>query len=327
MIKNNLYLFLCTTILLFSCEKKDHPITLPPKGAGVAMQVNMGDKYTNQFFVSLENQQVVATGLCDEWDLSFSTSDSNHSVHLNGGQGMAAYATNKTNFADVNEKDTTNINDHWLYDEWSGISDSTALKDALSSGQVYLIRLNASDKNFKKLKITYADAYEYRLELGDLTTTTPQTKTIIKNNEYNFIYFSLHSFKEISGVEPFKNNWDIHFTTYNHTFYDQNPPLRYVVTGCLLNPNNTWAYKDSVWGYNNISREAINAIQLSQRWDALGYDWKKIDWASGSTNYVIDPRYSYIIRTQNNRYYKLRFIGFYSPTGEKGSPKFEFVEL
>lgn len=324
---SGIYLLLSCAILLLSCEKKDRPITLPPKGAGVAMQVNMGDKYTNQFYVSLENQQVVGTGLCASWDLAFSTSDSHHSIHLNGGQGMAAYATHKTNFSDVSEADTSAIGSQWVYDEWSGEDDSTALHDALSSGQVYLIKLSASDKVYKKLKIVYADAFEYHIEVGELNSSAPYAVSLIKNPEYNFIYYSLHTFTEVSQVEPVKNSWDIHFTTYNYTFYDQNPALRYIVTGCLMNPNNTWAYKDSIWGYNTITREAINSINLSNRWDVIGYDWKKIDWASGSTDYVMDARYTYIIKTQNNRYYKLHFIGFYSPTGEKGSPKFEFVEL
>lgn len=325
--KTLFYLFISCSVFFLSCEKKDKPITLPPKGAGIAMQVNMGDKYTQQFFVSLENQMVAGSSLCASWDLAFSTLENDYSIHLNGGQGMAAYPTNKTNFADVSEADTANIADLWKYDEMSGSADSTALHDALSTGQVYLIKLNTTDKNYKKIKVTYADALEYTVEVGDLNSTAPLVVSIVKHGEYNFTYFSLHTYSEVTNVEPAKNSWDLHFTTYNFTFYDQNPPLRYLVTGCLLNPTNTLAYKDSVWGYNAITREAINSIGLSPHWDAIGYDWKKIDWASGSTDYVIDPRYTYIIKTQNNRYYKLHFIGFYSPTGEKGSPKFEFVEL
>jgi HmuY protein len=323
---NHFITILLLSGLFFSCEKKDKSITLPPKGDGTAIQVNMGENYTEHFYVSLENQKIVKTGSANEWDLAFSCEEDN-SIYMNGGQGMAAYPTGKISFESVSDSDTTAIENKWAYDGSTGDKDSCVLGNWIHLNQVFIVKLNRTDKHYKKIKISEADAFQYVIEVGDLNAATPVTRTLVKNADFNFIYFSLHQLAQVANVEPIKSSYDLHFTTYNYSFYDQTPVLRYIVVGCLLNNNNTYAYKDSIIGYNSFTKETSSAIQYTNHWDAIGYDWKKIDWASGTTDYTIDKRYTFVIRTQNNRFYKLRFLDFYSPTGEKGSPKFEFVEL
>lgn len=322
-----LFLLIGLSLFLFSCEKKDKALTLPPKGDGTAVQVNMGEDYTEHFYVSLENQKIVHSGLSNAWDLSFSCSPNEHLIFMNSGQGIAAFGTGKASFAQVNSLDTLSADSRWQYDVSTGEADSCVIGQWMKQNQVFIVKIGKNDNQYKKIKIVEADAFQYIIEVGNLDATTPVTRTILKDPDYNFKYFSLHQFAEVNDIEPVKTSYDLHFITYGYSFYDQNPVLHYIVVGCLLNPTNTMAYKDSVMGYNTFTKEASNNLQYSNHWDVIGYDWKKIDWASGSTDYLIDKRYTFIIRTQNNRYYKLRFLDFYSPTGEKGSPKFEFVEL
>lgn len=319
---------LVLSVVLFSCEKKDKAITLPPKGDGMVMQVNMGEEYSEEFYVSLENQQIVHSVPCNSWDLAFSTNPDDHTVHLNGGQGMCAYPTGKSDFAQVGEGDTALAAANWMYDGSTGESDSAVIKNwSIHNTQVYIVKLGKNDTNLKKIKITQADMLQYTIEVGNLKDTTPIVSTLIKTPETNFVYYSLHHFAVMTHIEPAKNTYDLKFTTYNYTFFEENPPLHYIVVGCLLNSNQTMAYKDSTTGFMSLTKDMTHDVKFSAYWDAIGYDWKKIDWASGSTDYTIDKRFSYIVKTQNNRYYRLRFLDFYSPTGEKGSPKFEFQEL
>jgi hypothetical protein len=315
------------TLFLFSCEKKDKAIVLPPKGDEVAIQVGMGSEYTEHYYVSLENQSIVHTGHCNAWDIAFACGSNDLNIYMNGGIGISAFPTGKSSFASVNWSDTALVGNNWHYDASTGEVDSSVLGQWQKGNQVFLVKLGKTGSVIRKIKIREADQFQYVIEVGSVDATTPLVVTIMKSSKYNFKYFSMQEMKELLDVEPLKTSYDLHFTTYNYTFWDQNPPLQYTVVGCLLNPTQTAAYKDSVMGYSQITKETMNQFPLSTKWDAIGYDWKKIDWASGSTDYVIDKRFTFLVKTQNNRYFKLRFLDFYGPTGEKGSPKFEFVEL
>ena len=66
-------------------------------------------------------------------------------------------------------------------------------------------------------------------------------------------------------------------------------------------------------------------MPLSNHKDVTGFDWKKYD--IDKNLYTVDSRYNYIVKTKSDSYYKLRFLDFYSASGIKGSPKFEFLQL
>src|SRR5690606_16212037 len=101
---------------------------------------------------------------------------------------------------------------------------------------------------------------------------------------------------------------------------------RYVVTGVLLNPHNTSAITDSLTFFQNIAFNASSLqTSLSNRRDIIGFDWKKYNFTTG--NYEADLKKCYIVRTQQNEYWKIHFIDFYNINGVKGSPSFEFERI
>jgi len=321
------YLLLGTLlVLLASCEKKEKPITLPAKGDGQVMQVDMGETYEFQYFISLEQQKIVHISRPDTWDLAFQSGVDQHSVFLNGGKGMAAYNTGKTNFEDVSFPDTLQAKSQWTYDSPTGKEDSSSIGDWKAKNMVYLIKVNETGSKLRKLKITYEDPFQYIISVGDISSSVPGSITIVKNQSCNFTYFSFDLLTTINNVEPAKDQWDIQITRYNYTFFDQHPALHYIVNGVLLNPSNTFAYKDSVTDYNTINTSFATAATLSQNRDAIGFDWKFYDIA-GSGLFSIIKKYNYIVKNHNDHYFKLRFLDYYSPTGVKGSPKFEFFQL
>jgi hypothetical protein len=323
------YYLLASLAFLFltACEKKEKPITLPIKGDGQMLQVNMGETYKYQFYINLEEQKIVHVSKIDSWDLALQSGSNDDAIFLNGGKGMAAYNTNKTAFQDVSFADTLQAKSQWSYDSPTGLSDSSAIGDWKTSRPVYLIRLDETGSKVRKLQITYEDQFQYTLAVGDISSTIPATITVVKDPTCNFTYFSFSLLTTVADVEPAKSTWDLQITKYNYTFYEENPPLRYIVNGVLLNPTSTFAYKDSLTTYNAINVDFATSVPLSNLRDVIGYDWKFIDFTATNPTYTIINKYNYIVKNQNNHFFKLHFLDFYSPTGIKGSPKFEFYQL
>lgn len=320
--------FLLVPFLLFalvSCERKEKPITLPPKGDGSVMQVEMGDNYEYQFFINLQQEKIVHVSRIDQWDLAFQSEPSQHAVFLNGGKGMAVYPCDKANFEDVNYSDTLKAKANWRYDAQNGSLDSTAIGEWKGKNPVFIVKLNESGTKLRKLQLLSENAFQYTIAVGDIASTVPYTIQINRNLNCNFTYFSFDLLNTVDQVEPGKNAWDIQVTRFNYTFYEPNPPLRYIVNGVLLNPTLTKAYKDSVTDYNLIDEAFALSAPLSSDRNVIGFDWKTYNIDQGL--YTIVRKYNYIIKTQQDQYFKMHFLDFYSSTGVKGSPKFEFFRL
>lgn len=313
------------TLTLFSCEKKDTPITLPPKGNGSMLQTDLGDNFEKQYFINLQNSNIVHISNSKNWDLAFSCKPNDHGVFLNGGKLMSVYNTGKKYFSAIRLEDTIGNASHWKYDYVNGMIDSSAIGDWKKDSNIYLIKLNNQDGKVKKIKFVSEDIFEYTIQVGDIVATTPITITIPKMTTKNYTYFSFDLMSIIEDVEPSKTSWDMVLTVYNHTFYEQNPPLPYIVTGVLLNPNGTSAYKDSLTGYLNIDASFATSVPLSQERNVIGFDWKKYN--IDENLYTIDNRYSYIIKNRMGSIFKLRFLDYYGATGKRGTPKFEFEQL
>ncbi len=311
--------------LLLSCEKKEKSITLPPKGDGSVMQVDMGATYEFQYFVSLTNNRIVHISPTKNWDLAFSCDPNSHAVFLNGAKLMSAINTHKTDFADVGAADTLDKAHAWQYDNASGVIDSTVIGDWKNKNEIYLIRLNNAGNKVRKIRFVSEDIFEFKIEVGDFPSAIPVMLSIPKRADHNYTYFSFDMLAEVADVEPTKSSWDLQITLYNYTFYDQTPVLPYVVNGVLLNPHHTSAYKDSLTAYTAIDEAFATSVPLSDRKDVIGFDWKSYD--IDKNLYSVVDRYNYVINTQNGSYFKLRFLDFYSADGVKGSPKFEFQQL
>lgn len=323
--KQVLFLSVIAGFLLSACLKKETPITLPPKGDGAVMQLNMGENYDLQYFVSLRSNQVVHTSKIADWDFAFQCGSTDYAVLLNGGKGMAAVSSGQNKFAAIGLADTNGLGQQWQIDLPCGTVDSLVLRQWRNQNPVYWIRLDKTGNKLAKLQILRHDAFQFSFRFGPVNADTGTIYTLYKNPKRNFVYFSVDSLKEVTHIEPDKTSWDIQSTLYSCTFYDQNPPLPYVVNGFLLNPNNTQAYQDSVLGYNAITASVAASLPWQSRWDAIGYLWKSYDL---NTNiYTAQSRFTYVVKAQNGAMFKLRFLDFYSPLGVKGSPKFEFKPL
>ena len=322
------YAFHLLFVILFffaSCEKKDNPITLPAKGDGSIMQVDMGENYDYQFYINLDLGKVVHATKNNLYHLAFQSGDNQQGVLTNSGQGMAVYNTGKSDFAAVDFNDTSIAYRNWKYDAPSNEIDSSAIGNWGSKSNIYLIKLGKTNARVRKFQIKYVDAFQYMIHVGDLNSTTGADITIFKNKDQVYTYFSFDFLTTVDDVEPAPNvKWDFVITLYNNTFYDQNPALPYVVNGVLYQPA-TVGTVDSNSVYNAINKEFASTRAFVSKKDVIGYSWKNYD--RDQNLYTVNNKYNYIIQNGNGRFYKLRFLDFYSSTGIKGSPKFEYKVL
>lgn len=239
--------------------------------------------------------------------------------------------TNKTLLSEVtNHNGMNSLNHH--YDMPSGNLDSTAIgnwKD--EKVRVLNLGTNAAGNplGWYKLKVDSVSATKYYFRYAPINASTYTQVAIEKDNNYNFVYFSMINNQSVE-VAPPTQAWDLVFTQYIKHLTE---PLvmDYLVTGCLSNRFNTKVTQVTNKNFEDIDLSYATSLNYTSTRDAIGYDWKDIGldevMSGGTAEYTIYPNKSYIVRTQVGTYYKLRFIDFYSKTGEKGTPTFEYQIL
>ena len=313
------------SVLLFACEKKELPVPAYDRGDVITAQVELTTTYKNQVWYSLSENRVVSTNFKTAWDLAFEASATGFHVIMNTSKSMRIYKTNFTDMAQVT--DTTGLGIHQNCDNPNGNPDSTAIGDWQSNNTVYVINRGynelAQHQGYYKFRIVSANFSQYTIEYADLYGSGgAHTRTVIKDAERNFVAYSFTTNAQVN-IEPAKTDYDLCFTQYTHVFYD--PFQYYLVAGALSNSYNTRVIGISDKPFSDITISDTTNRNFSRKWDAIGYDWKTYDIATGV--YTVDITKCYIINDSKGFYYKLHFIDFYNSGGIKGYPKFEFKKI
>jgi hypothetical protein len=286
----------------------------------------MGSDYTTQFYYDLTNAKVVHSSKVNSWHLAFESDPESETVFINGGSGMGVVKTDKTDFNDISASDYSGKT--WYQDNPNGVREEAAFglwnENSMSRDKIYIVRLDPTNQNIVTIKLKEVTSTYYKFEIGDLTQGKIGNYMLEKESTRIYTYFNLEDLEERTDIEPVKESWDILLTRYGFTFYDETPPLPYIVTGVLTNPRCT-AHKDSLSSFYDIEAEILSRSELSPHRDIIGFDWKYYDFDLGI--YHIRQDYNYIIRTQNENYFKLRFLSFYDDNGLKGTPTFEFRQI
>lgn len=305
-----------------SCEMKETPVPLPPAGEAENAEVNMGSNYASQIFFDLETGKAVSQNLKADWDLGFEADAEGFHIVMNTGKSMFSYNAGTNNFETA---DTAGKMAVKLYDVPSGNLDSTAIGDWRTAKNVYFIDrgydASANHIGYKKIQFLNVDAHSFEFKMSDLNGDNLVQKKIDKDSNYNFVFLSMTT-GNTAKVEPPKKDWDIVFTQYTYIFFEPEF-MPYLVTGCLLNRYNTTGAKDSLVTFASIDLAKAEETTLSKSIDVIGYDWKTFN----GTKYSVNSAMNYVIKNRHGNYYKLHFLDFYSPTGEKGNPVFEFQKL
>ncbi|MCD6067975.1 MAG: hypothetical protein K0S33_2801 [Bacteroidetes bacterium] len=329
----NKLFFILSVVLFFSCRKEELPIKPHNSGGGdneypvVTSQVDMGNDYKTQIYYSLPGNNIVATHIKTDWDLAFESATGGYHIKLNSAKWMACYRTTKTDFATVTAvSDTTGHTNTVLYDVPSGNLDSTAVNDWQSHSFVYIVNRGftpaGSTIGYKKVQFLSADANSYTFKYASLNGSNEQTVTVNRQTAKNFTCFSMNTNAVANNIEPDRENYDLLFGQFTHIYPDGMP---YLVVGMLTNPHKVRSARFTDMDFANIQLSDTISHPLVSNINNIGFDWKTFNLTTGV--YTVDPTFSYIIKTVDGSYYKLHFIGFYSTTGLKGSPKFEFQKL
>jgi hypothetical protein len=325
------------SMLLVSCEKEDKPMVLPPPGSLQTMTSKMGVYYDDQVYVdfSTGNQTISPYRA---FDLAFEASPDGFRLYLNTAKLMFV---NNTYSTDISTTDTTGHEwktetDH-LYDDSTAFG--TWFNGSMQSyNHVYVIDRGRTEhfglSRWRKMQVLSVNDNEYRIRFSMINNTGLTEFTIPKNPDYSLMYFSFESGGSMIQAAPPKNEWDIVFTKFTHTYYEEpvtSPYRYYMVTGALLNRwsdnENTIMRKDSTSNFKPFEEiTGVDMINYPFYKEAaiIGFDWKTYDFNLGYI--VYNDRY-YLLKDPGGYYYKIRFLDFYDDQGNKGACTFEYQRL
>jgi hypothetical protein len=333
--KHNLFFILWTLVagtLLSSCFKEEVPIHRPLRGNLQVVQIPLTSKYNKQFFFDLFTGQIVNSNDNTIWDLAFDADDNGYHIWLNSSKLMQAYNTRSSEFSAI----TDDTGAEWTWDYPEGKPEYNAIGEwgrfdngnVVSFRHVYIIDRGVTADNVKlgKRKVIFEslDKGTYRVRFAKLSGEDMHVIEVPKDKRFNRIYLSFDNGGQIVQVEPPKDSWDLLFTRYTHIFFEHDT-LPYLVTGVLLNPAGVSAAKDSSTLFDNITINDLHMFTFQTEANTIGYNWKSFD--IDDTKYSIIPNIFYIVKDIEGNYYKLRFIDFFSDSGERGFPKFEYQQL
>lgn len=302
-----------------SCMKKELPVSKHQPGNVQTSVIPLTSNYKYQIYFSLKEVRIVQQQLKTSWDIAFECKGKR--IILNSSKFMFAYRTSKSDFSETT--DTSGFANNKTYDSPTGNLDSTAIGNWWEHNNVYIIHKgyneNGTSLGYVKFKILSYNNGTFTFSFCNISDVSAPVYFIEVDTNYRFVGFSFDT-KQKVYCEPPKNSWDLLFTSYTEKLSEP-----YLVVGCLTNTPMVYACLTKSMSFENVNYDYAINQPLSQNTNIIGYNWKEYDFSSSA--YIIHPENVYIIKGIDNFYYKLRFIDFYSSSGEKGYPKFEFQKL
>ncbi|MCE2846824.1 MAG: HmuY family protein [Sphingobacteriales bacterium] len=334
-------LFVLLIPALFSCEKEDTAIQLPPSGDLSQAVAVMGSDYDRQVFVSLSSGAITSAPSRSH-DLTFEADPAGYRIYLNSAKLMFA---GRSGCYDFNLADSTGVN--WKIDAEHLQTDSLALGKwweplVLSSNgmsEVFIIdrgRIDFSGSDrYRKMQVISHSPTAYTVRHARLDGSADSVCTIQKDPVYALMYFSFSSGGVQLNVAPPRDEWDFVFTRYTHVYFDEpltSPYRFYPVNGVL---QNIWKGNKAVmleldsvpWyiPFDDFTVSQVPNVNFSADANVVGYDWKYYDFGVG--RYFITPDLYYLMLTPDGYYYKFRMLDFYGPNGEKGTVTFQYKRI
>jgi len=335
--KTKWLLVLIPLFIFTSCFKEDEKIVPFDRGDKISATIEMTQTYINQVYYSLSEAQVVSSNTKMDFDLVFDNSKDGASIFLNTSNFSTAAPSGKFSFGEV----TSAAGLPLTFDASSANPDSVAIgpwfqineTDTVYNREVYVIDRGYDDLGntlgFRKIIFDSISNNTYYFRYSLLNSSEVFSGIVQKSGSSNYCYYSFVQHAQ-RYPEPPKTDYDLLFTQYTTLLYtNDGEPYPYLVTGVLLNRYETQAYLDTTMVFDSITIQDIKYQLFTNRPDLIGYDWKEVlgDVNTGNVYYEIRPENNYLIEDQQGFFYKMRFIGFYNNTGEKGFPTIEFQKL
>lgn len=298
-------------LALWACRKPEKPYPAPqPPSQGNRISFALGSDYDTTYFWNLltdQKQALVRTA----WDLRI---DSLGRLWLNSALYAFAAEISDTNLRTVPPNLT------WLPD----VPDTPIIALDPQRPRFYLVdrdragQFYPESQRYWKLGLWQENGKKY-LWVAPLTQEGIKIEYPPGESLFRFTP---------KGLEPVPiTSWHISLTRYIHPFYDQPIEFRfYPVVGVLLGDNVEGAVVSSqTKPFSAFSASDVSQVSFTRRRDIIGYDWKRFDFDQNA--YIVDTTRYYVLRVGPFAYWKMRFLDFYGPTGEKGTITIEISSL
>lgn len=322
-------LFLIVSLIVFSsCLREERPVPKMDLGGMEPVVVDIKNDYPYQAFFQLSTGEVASQNLKEDWDFGFENGADGQYIIINYSRNMFVYPTGKSNLSEVNSPAGYLGADNQRFDSPYGEYDSLAMRQ-YNDGLVRLIDMgygiNGQHIGWYKIKVNNVSEAAYSIEYAPLTSNESITLTLEKEigGNHQFKYYSFLKGKETS-ITPADNQWDLVFTQFTQRLY-QPLIMPYLVTGTLLNRVETKGAQIMNKEFDEIDLEYVQSLVLTDTLNVIGYEWKSFDF--DDEDYTIYTNICYVIQDNRGDYYKLKFLDFYSPTGEKGYNKFIYQKI
>lgn len=328
--------FFLLLLTAFGCFKKDERLPPPPVPENVTENMaSLGKDYGRQAWFDLETNTFVKIAERGLWDLAFDSRPQKWSIRLNSSKKMRLARLNQTTWENL-PTDPSALPLEWRYDESTGNDDSTAYGPLFPftslPGPVCLVDLGLSPAGdplgYAYFQLLQADASTYTVLCAKMPAGPRDTVIIPRHTDYNFVHLSFSGTPHYLLAEPPATSWDLLFTQYTTRVYYEGSTTDfewYSVNGVLLNPTGTKAARTTTPSFESAGYQEALQASYTTLWDVIGYDWKIYNNSLGA--YVIQPDLYFLIHTREGYYFKLRFISFTNPQGERGFPTFRYTKI
>jgi hypothetical protein len=348
-------------VTLASCSSDDDGPTIEVPSVGAIIQPTVGGpNQPNQVYLDLSSEASSAVNRAS-WDFGFST-DTDFRVVINGSLKMAVKKLETSDITLTQVSDDavavgagTNPSSNGYCDNptgvlaGSGAGIGTAIAEVSvndADNKVYLVNLgfavstttptvgsvsvDGEARGWKKVRIL-RNGNGYKIQYADLASTTFQEETISKNDDFNFIFFSLTSGTTIE-VEPKKDKWDLNFTTFTN-YVNFGTEVTYGYSDFIVSnmKGGTKVYQVLVsdggsyesFTLANVVENNFTVSATDQR--IIGSNWRN-GGGPGTLPSVRTDRF-YVIKDVVGNYYKIRFLAMTNDAGVRGNPTIEYSIL
>jgi hypothetical protein len=288
-----------------------------------------------QSYFDLESKQVISINSIDEWDMAFGSSTDSWHLRINSGKGLFVY---RSELDDVETDYLISGNEEWRYDNPDGNPGSSAfgiwcdtlVYPHLSDEEVFIIGKKDAGGYalYAKVQLLSADSVRYVMKYRKQGGQAIHQAEIIKSDSVHFVYFDFESGSQ-KFLEPAYDKYDIIFTPYYDLVYDiVEIPLPYLVRGVILNSSSVSAALETSKTYDEVTWFQVDPESFTCEQDFIGWEWKDvtIDFSGGTASYNVRTHRTYLIKSFEGNYFKLRFLSYYL-NGVYGFPSFEYKLL
>lgn len=355
------FLFLSFTLFtLASCSNDDNntPVEIPSVGAVLQPSVG-GANQPNQVYLDLSTGKSESINRAS-WDFGFSTG-SDFRVVINGSLKMAVKKLATSDITLVQTSDATvavgggtNIASNGYVDNpkgvlagtGAGIGTAIAEVSAIDAdNKVYLVNLgfavstttpnvgsvsvDGDARGWKKVRILRSGS-GYKIQYADLASATFTERTITKDAEFNFSFFSLATGNTVS-VEPQKAKWDLNFTAFTNYLATGSGEVTYGFSDFIISnmKGGTQVYQVLVadgGSYADFTKAKVvesNFLVSATDQRIIGASWRA-GGGPGTLPSIKTDRF-YVVKDAAGNYYKIKFLAMTNDAGVRGYPTLEYA--